>query len=81
MDFKVLIIGSDANAYYMARACFEAYHKKAHLIAKERLAFTKYSNILTIEYHQNLWDEESFIKIINSSPPIRAMISVLRNSP
>lgn len=65
MDFKVLIIGSDANAYYMARACFEAYHKKAHLIAKEKLAFTKYSNILTIEYHQNLWDEEYFIKIIN----------------
>ena len=65
MDFKVLILGSDANAYYMARACFEAYHKKAHLIAKDRLAFTKYSNILTIEYHQNLWNEESFIKILN----------------
>lgn len=66
MDFKVVIIGSDANAYYMARACFEAYHKKAHLIAKDRLAFTKYSNILTIEYHQNLWDEKSFIEILNN---------------
>ena len=66
MDFSVLILGSDANAYYMARACFEAYHKKAHLIAKNRLAFTKFSNILTIEYHKNLWEEEAFIKILNN---------------
>ena len=50
-EFKVLILGSDANAYYMARCTYEAYHKKAHLIAKDRLAFTKFSNILTIEYH------------------------------
>jgi len=64
-DFEVLIIGSDANAYYMARCCYEAYHKKAHLIAKERLAFTKYSNILTIEYESNLWDELVFVKKVN----------------
>ena len=66
MDFSVLILGSDANAYYMARACFEAYHKKAHLIAKNRLAFTKFSNILTIEYHKDLWEEKAFIKILNN---------------
>lgn len=66
MDFSVLILGSDANAYYMARACFEAYRKKAHLIAKNRLAFTKFSNILTIEYHKDLWEEKAFIKILNN---------------
>ena len=65
MDFNVLILGSDANAYYMARACFEAYHKKAHLIAKEKLAFTKFSNILTIEYHEDLWNEQYFVRIVN----------------
>ena len=46
MEFEVLILGTDANAYYMARCCFEAYHKKAYVIGKERLAFTKFSNIL-----------------------------------
>ena len=45
-DFDVLILGSDANAYYMARCCYEAYHKKAYLIANKVLSFTKYSNIL-----------------------------------
>lgn len=65
MNFKVLILGSDANAYYMARACFEAYHKKAHLIAKDKLAFTKFSNILTIEYHEDLWEEKIFVEILN----------------
>ena len=57
LDFEVLILGSDANAYYMARCAYEAYHKKAHLLGKSRLAFTKYSNILTIEYHNDLWIE------------------------
>ncbi len=65
MNFQVLIIGSDANAYYMARASYEAYRKKAHLIAKNRLAFTKFSNILTIEYHDDLWEEEAFVQILN----------------
>ena len=64
-DFEILILGSDANAYYMARCAYEAYHKKAHIIAKDRLAFTKFSNILTIEYYNDLWDEEKFVAILN----------------
>ncbi len=63
--FKVLIIGSDANAYYMARCAYEYTHQKAHLIGKSRLAFTKYSNILTIEYDPDLWNEEHFVKKMN----------------
>ncbi len=66
VDFKILILGSDANAYYMARCYYEAFKKKAHLIGKERLAFTKFSNILTVEYNSNLWCEEEFIKVVNN---------------
>ena len=66
MDFEILILGSDANAYYMARCAYEAYHKKAHLLAKSPLAFTKYSNILTIEYHEELWNEEGFVRLVNA---------------
>ncbi len=64
MDFEVLILGSDQNAYYMARCCFEAYHKKAYLIGKEPLAFTRFSNILTITYEPNIWNEEVFVKVL-----------------
>lgn len=64
MDFEVLIMGSDANAYYMARCCYEAYHKKPHLIGAYYRAFTKYSNILTIEYNPDIWCEEGFLKAL-----------------
>ena len=50
MDFEVIIVGSDINAYYMARNTYEKYHKKAHLIGKTKMNFTDYSNILEIEY-------------------------------
>ncbi len=64
MDFEVLILGTDANAYYMARCCYEAYYKKAYLIGKDRLAFTKFSNILNVEYVSGLWEEETFLNTL-----------------
>ena len=66
MDFFVLILGSDANAYYMARCCYEAYKIKPHLIGQRRLAFTKFSNILTIEYCQNFWQEDVYILFLEN---------------
>lgn len=65
MDFEVLILGTDPNAYYMARCCYEAYHKKAYLIGTKRLAFTKFSNILNVSYEPNMWDEKVFLNILN----------------
>lgn len=64
MDFEVLIMGSDANAYYMARCYHEAYGKIAHLIGAHCLSFTKYTNILTIEYNSEIWEEEGFLKAL-----------------
>ena len=61
MDFEVIIVGSDINAYYTARNTYEKYHKKAHLIGKTKMNFTDYSNILEIEYVDNLWDKDIFI--------------------
>jgi D-aspartate ligase len=46
----------------MARNTYEAYHKKAHVIAKTPMNFTAYSNILNIEYQDNLWNKDIFIK-------------------
>ena len=64
-NVKVLIVGSDANAYYMARCAHEAFDKKPHVISKTPWFFTDYSKIFTIEYHDDLWDEKKFVKYIN----------------
>lgn len=62
VDFKVVILGTDINAYYMARNFHEAYGIKAHLIGKSPMNFTSMSNILTVSYNENLWDKEAFRK-------------------
>lgn len=64
MEYNVLIIGSDANAYYMARCYHEAYNKKAYVLVKSPLPFTEYSNILNIIYDESIWDEAGFLKAI-----------------
>ena len=64
MEYVVLIIGSDANAYYMARCYHEAYHEKAYVLAKSRLPYTHFSNILNLTYDDSIWTEEGFLKAI-----------------
>ena len=58
MDFTLLIIGADANAYYMARCFHELTNNKAYLIAKNPIWFTDTSKILNISYNGNLRDEK-----------------------
>ena len=65
-DFTVLIIGSDINAYYMARCYYELKHQKAIVLAKEKLAFTHYSKILKIIYNNDIWHEKQFINCLNA---------------
>lgn len=64
MEYNVLILGSDANAYYMARCYHEVYHQKAYVLAKSPLPYTKYSSILNIFYNNKIWEEQEFIKAI-----------------
>ena len=65
MNFTLLIVGMDANAYYMARCYHELTKKKAYLIGKNPIWFTQYSKIVNTSYYENLWDEKEFIKILN----------------
>jgi len=60
--FKVVILGTDINAYYMARNFHEEYNIKPHIIGKQAMNFTSLSNILTYEIEPNLWDNEVFRK-------------------
>lgn len=64
MEFEVLILGSDINAYYMARCTHEAFNKKAYLLANRKMAFTAYSTILNIIYNDKIWEEEHFLKAL-----------------
>lgn len=65
MNFEVLILGSDPNAYYMARCCYEAYQKKPYVIGRSPLAFTTYSSILNIKYEESMWEEQGFLKVLD----------------
>ncbi len=64
MDFEILIIGTDANAYYMARCYHEAYGKKATLLGKSPMIYTKYTNILNVIYNDKIWTEQGFLDAI-----------------
>lgn len=65
MDFEILILGSDVNAYYMARCTHEAYKKKAYMLIKSPLAYTTSSKIINHIYNDKIWDEKEFVKAIN----------------
>ena len=63
--FTLLIIGADANAYYMARCFHELTNKKAYLIAKNPIWFTHTSKILNISYNDNLREEKEFLRALD----------------
>lgn len=63
-EFEVLIIGTDANAYYMARCFHEEYNRKAYLIGKSPMAYTKFTNILNLTYNDKIWTEEGFLQAL-----------------
>ncbi len=64
MNFIVLILGSDINAYYMARCYHEQYHKKAYMIGKLGMNFTSYSKIINLEIYPDLQNRDCFKKIL-----------------
>ena len=66
MDFEILIAGTDANAYYMARCYHEAYGKKANLLGKTPMIYTKYTNILNVIYNDKIWTEQGFLEALEN---------------
>ncbi len=66
MDFEILIVGTDANAYYMARCYHEAYNKKANLLGKKQMIYTKYTNILNVIYDDKIWTEQGFLNALEN---------------
>ena len=65
-DFRALIIGSDINAYYLARCYHEYTGKKADMLGltipgQKSHAYTRYTKILNMRHVENLWDEQVFL--------------------
>lgn len=63
-NINVLIIGTDINAYYMARCYHELTGKKVDLIGKAPMAFTSVSKITNIQIEENLWDNDTFVNTL-----------------
>lgn len=63
-DFELLILGTDVNAYYLARCYHELYGKKATLLGKSPLNPTAISNILNVIYDGNIWTEKGFLNAL-----------------
>ncbi len=64
MDINVLILGTDMNAYYMARCYHELYHKKADMVGKQRMSFTSLSNIINLSIIEDLSDNDVFLRVL-----------------
>ena len=60
--FTLLIVGADANAYYMARCFHELTKRKAYLLAKSPIWFTDVSKIVIPKYNFDLREEKELLK-------------------
>lgn len=64
--FKVLILGSDFNAYYMARCYHELYNERVDVISKAELGVVSYSSIVNFKKIDNFEDKSVFVKSLNN---------------
>ena len=61
MDFDVVLIGTDINAYYMARNFHEEYGINSHVIGRVPMLFTSLSSIVDITMVEDLLDNKVFV--------------------
>ena len=64
-DFNVLILGSDFNAYYMARCYHELYHEKVNVIAKKAIGVVSYSQIVNFKEVADFENADVFVATLN----------------
>lgn len=64
MDFDVVLVGTDINAYYMARNFYEAYNIKPHVVGRVPMKFTSLSKILKLTIKEDLLNEEIFVNTL-----------------
>lgn len=65
MNFDVLILGSDFNAYFMSRCYHELFNKKVDVISKRAIGVVSYSTIVNFKEVPNFENAEVFVKTLN----------------
>lgn len=65
-EFLPVILGTDANAYGLARCFYDEYKVKSLALGKVALRETQKSKIIDVEIYPNLSDEKIFLKTMNS---------------
>lgn len=60
--FEVVLVGTDINAYYMARNFHEEYNIKSYVIGRVPMLFTSLSNIINLTIVPSLIEEDVFVK-------------------
>ncbi|QUH25902.1 ATP-grasp domain-containing protein [Serpentinicella alkaliphila] len=72
-DFLPIILGSDVNAYGMARSFHEQYGIKSYAIARQRLFTTDNSKIITVDVCDNFNHADIFIdKLISVAEELKS---------
>lgn len=62
MDFTSVILGTDINAYGVARSLHEAYGVCSHAYGVKPLRFTRASKIVDVEVHEDFDTDEGFLR-------------------
>lgn len=63
-DFSVVLVGNDANAYYMARNFHEEYGIKCHVLGRIPMLFTSMSNIINLRIVPDLNKNDIFLDTV-----------------
>lgn len=66
MDFISIILGTDINAYGVARSLHEAYGVHSHALGIKTLPFTRSSKIVDVEVHPDFDRDEGFLRVMKS---------------
>ncbi len=61
-DFKLVLLGTDKNAYGMSKSLHEAYGEKALALGKMALRATKHSRIVEVRTDENFDQQAVFLK-------------------
>lgn len=63
-DFSVVLVGNDANAYYMARNFYEEYGIKCYVLGRISMLFTSTSNIIDLRIIKDLNKNDIFLDTV-----------------
>ena len=64
MEFTSIILGTDINAYGVARSLHEGYGVCSHAYGVKPLRFTRASKIVDVEVHEDFDTDEGFLRTL-----------------